>query len=50
MKTLDLFIFVDALGWKQVQERDFLADLHALAANIEQQQQLGVDTEERRAG
>ena len=27
MKTLDLFIFVDALGWKQVQERDFLADL-----------------------
>ena len=27
MKSLDLFIFIDALGWKQVQERDFLADL-----------------------
>jgi hypothetical protein len=27
MKTLDLFVFVDALGWKQVEERDFLADL-----------------------
>lgn len=27
MKNLDLFIFVDALGWKQVQERDFLADI-----------------------
>ena len=26
-KSLDLFIFVDALGWKQVQERDFLADI-----------------------
>lgn len=27
MKSLDLFIFVDALGWKQVQQREFLADL-----------------------
>lgn len=27
MKSLDLFIFIDALGWKQVQKRDFLADL-----------------------
>ena len=26
MECLDLFIFVDALGWKQVQEREFLVD------------------------
>ena len=27
MNSLDLFIFVDALGWKQVSERDFLVDM-----------------------